>query len=109
MQAHFAGLRREHVSFYTDKITDIEELFEHVVVHGFVLFRANFVAIHVDLHLASSIRKNGKRGLTHDAFRHQAACDPHVLKALCAFFVAGSEFFSVVRNGVFRGGIRVYT
>ena len=107
MQTHFARLRGEHVSFYADKIANIKELFEYVIVHRFVLIWTNFVAIHVDLHITSSVGKNGKRSLSHDAFCHQAACNAYVLKALCALCVAGREVFSVMRNGVFRSGIRV--
>ena len=109
MQTHFACLRGKHVSFYTDKIANIKKFFEYIIVHRFVLIWTNFVAIHVDLQVASSVCKYGKRSLSHDAFCHQAPRYAYALKALCAFCVAGGEVFSMVGNYIFRSGIRVDT
>ena len=61
------------MSFYTYEIANIQQFFKNIIVHGFVLFRTNFVSINVDLNLPGSICKDGKRSLSHDTLSHQPA------------------------------------
>lgn len=83
-------------------------LLKHVVVKSFVLFGADFVAVHIDLDAARSIHQAGKRGLAHDAFGHEASCHAD-LKTL--FRVGGKLRFNLLgqmAHGYFGGGKRIH-
>ena len=75
MHADFAGLRGKHMTINGHKITQVEVLFEDVIVQGLVFARADFVAVHVGLNAARAVLNAGKRGLAHDALGHEPARD----------------------------------
>ena len=52
MYADFAGLRGKHMTINGHKITQVEVLFEDVIVQGLVFFGADFVAVHIGLNAA---------------------------------------------------------
>ena len=95
------------MSFYTDKITDVEELFEYVVVEDFIVARADFVAVDVDLHFAGRVRQYSKGSLAHDAFSHQSARDAHLFKTFHTLAISSADVFGKVRTFILSGWVRV--
>ena len=67
----------KHVALHANDIADVQELFEHRVVHRLILAGANIIALKIKLHPVGAVLHFGKRRRAHDAEAHQPPGQPH--------------------------------
>ena len=54
MNTDFASLCAEHKTSHTHEVADVEQLFKHFVIEGFIFVGAEFVAVYI--HLDTALR-----------------------------------------------------
>ena len=70
MYAKLTGLGNECETGDTDYVADIQKLLENSVIQGFVLVRADFIALYIYLDAACIVLQLHERGCTHYAAAH---------------------------------------
>ncbi len=73
---------RKHKTADPDKITQVKELLEDIIVQRLVLAGADLVPRQVDLDPSGRVLQLGKRSLTHDPLHHEPACQGDILQFL---------------------------
>ena len=100
----------EHISFYSDEVSQIEELFEYRVIQFLVLFGTDVIAGDVNLDASFGVAQFGEAGFAHDAAAHYASGDADLTRGAFGFvlkFVFDVSGIGVY--GIFGRGVRVDT
>ena len=69
----FAHLRAEGEALHADEVADVQQAFEHSVVHRLVLLGADLVALDIQLDAAFRVLQFAERSGAHDAAAHDTA------------------------------------
>ena len=107
VNADFAGLGAEDETLDTDKVTDIHQLLEHLVIQVFVVARAHVITGDIHLNATLGVLQLGKAGLTHHAAAHQTAGDNYL--ALFAIHEVVTDIGRISIYGKFVCGIGIDT
>ena len=100
-----AAVGAEGEAFDADEVADVEQFLEDRVVERRIPFGADVVAADVDLDAARVVLQFEERGAAHDAARHDAAGDAHLLKVLFLVVVLVGDFTRRGRYLVTGGGV----
>ena len=98
MNTDFACLSTEHIALHANKVTDIEQAFEHLIIHILVLTRAEVIAGDIHLNAPLGVLQLSKTCLAHHSSAHQSACYAH-LSGLC---LIAEGFLYLCAEGVGR-------
>ncbi len=92
MNRYFTRLCSEAISFHTDNVTDVQQLFKYGIVKGLVLTGAKIVTAEVDLDTARFILQFDEGCTPHHADRHDPAGDRDIAVVTFMAFVVFQDF-----------------
>ena len=100
-----AGVGEEREALDAHEVADVQQFLEDRVVERRIAFGTDVVAADVDLYAARVVLQLEERGAAHDAARHDAAGDAHLLKVLLVGVVVVGDFTRRGRHLVTGGGV----
>ena len=87
MNTDLTSLRAEHITLHTNKVSDIEKLLEHCIVHHRILrIRTKSIARHINLYTTLRIQQLHEGSFTHDAAAHDTSGNAHLTTHHCRIF-----------------------
>ena len=85
MDTHLSGLCLKNEAFDADKVTDVKEFLEDLIIEVLVLVGTDIITGDIDLNTALGVLELNEAGLTHDTTCHHTAGDDDF--AFLALFV----------------------